>query len=44
MANRTLIFAMPGSTKACRTAWENIIAAQLDSRTRPCNFYPHLKK
>lgn len=44
MANRTLIFAMPGSTKACRTAWDNIIAAQLDSRTHPCNFYPHLKK
>ena len=40
----TLIFAMPGSTKACRTAWENIIAPQLDARTRPCNFHPHLKK
>ncbi|WP_242629457.1 molybdenum cofactor synthesis domain-containing protein, partial [Raoultella planticola] len=26
VANRTLIFAMPGSTKACRTAWDNIIA------------------
>lgn len=44
MANNTLIFAMPGSTKACRTAWEHIIAPQLDARTRPCNFYPHLKK
>ena len=44
MANRTLIFAMPGSTKACRTAWDNIIAPQLDARTRPCNFHPHLKK
>ncbi|PDO86970.1 molybdenum cofactor biosynthesis protein B [Kosakonia pseudosacchari] len=44
MANKTLIFAMPGSNKACRTAWENIIAPQLDARTRPCNFYPHLKK
>ena len=44
IANRTLIFAMPGSTKACRTAWENIIAPQLDARTRPCNFHPHLKK
>ena len=44
VANRTLIFAMPGSTKACRTAWENIIAPQLDARTRPCNFHPHLKK
>lgn len=44
MANQTLIFAMPGSTKACRTAWENIIVPQLDARTRPCNFHPHLKK
>ncbi len=44
VANRTLIFAMPGSTKACATAWENIIAPQLDARTRPCNFIPHLKK
>ncbi|KNC08814.1 molybdopterin biosynthesis protein B [Klebsiella sp. RIT-PI-d] len=44
IANNTLIFAMPGSPKACRTAWENIIAPQLDTRTRPCNFYPHLKK
>ncbi|MCL5618131.1 molybdenum cofactor biosynthesis protein, partial [Escherichia coli] len=26
------------------TAWENIIAPQLDARTRPCNFHPHLKK
>lgn len=43
MANRTLIFAMPGSTNACRTAWENIIAPQLDARQRPCNFYPHIK-
>ncbi|MGN2395493.1 molybdenum cofactor biosynthesis protein B [Klebsiella quasipneumoniae] len=44
VANHTLIFAMPGSTKACRTAWDNIIAPQLDARTRPCNFIPHLKK
>lgn len=43
MANNTLIFAMPGSPKACRTAWENIIAPQLDARTRPCNFLSHIK-
>ncbi|MCS3430901.1 molybdenum cofactor biosynthesis protein B [Klebsiella sp. BIGb0407] len=43
MANRTLIFAMPGSTNACRTAWENIIMQQLDARQRPCNFHPHIK-
>ncbi|MFY0989225.1 molybdenum cofactor biosynthesis protein B [Halomonas sp. C05BenzN] len=38
VANRTLIFAMPGSPKACATAWDEILAAQLDARTRPCNF------
>jgi molybdenum cofactor biosynthesis protein B len=31
------VFALPGSTSACRTAWERIIRAQLDARTRPCN-------
>ncbi|WP_163577225.1 molybdenum cofactor biosynthesis protein B [Halomonas faecis] len=38
VANRTLIFAMPGSPKACATAWDGILAEQLDARTRPCNF------
>ncbi|SDU11562.1 molybdenum cofactor biosynthesis protein B [Halopseudomonas salegens] len=42
LANRTLIVCMPGSTGACRTAWEGILAEQLDSRTRPCNFVQHL--
>ena len=32
LANRTVIFAMPGSTRACRTAWERIIEEQLDAR------------
>ncbi|EPA6637735.1 molybdenum cofactor biosynthesis protein B [Serratia bockelmannii] len=44
LANRMVIFAMPGSTRACRTAWERIIEEQLDARHRPCNFQPHLKK
>lgn len=44
IANNTLIFAMPGSTNACRTAWDKIIAPQLDARSRPCHFHPHLKK
>ncbi|AGP43520.1 molybdenum cofactor biosynthesis protein B [Serratia plymuthica] len=44
IANRTVIFAMPGSTRACRTAWERIIEEQLDARHRPCNFQPHLKR
>jgi molybdopterin adenylyltransferase len=38
IANGTLIFCLPGSTGACRTAWEGILREQLDSRTRPCNF------
>lgn len=38
LANGTLIFAMPGSTGACRTAWDRILANQLDSSFRPCNF------
>lgn len=37
LANRTFVFALPGSTSACRTAWEKIIRAQLDARTKPCN-------
>ncbi len=38
LTNRTLIFCLPGSTGACRTAWEEILSTQLDHRTRPCNF------
>ena len=37
LANATFLFALPGSTSACRTAWERIIRAQLDARTKPCN-------
>jgi len=37
LANATFLFALPGSTSACRTAWERIIRHQLDARTRPCN-------
>lgn len=38
LANQTVIFTMPGSNNACRTAWEGIIKEQLDARHRPCNF------
>ena len=38
LANGTLLFCMPGSTEACRTAWEGILREQLDSRHQPCNF------
>lgn len=44
MSNGTIIFCMPGSTGACRTAWEGIIASQLDSRHKPCHFVDKLKK
>jgi molybdopterin adenylyltransferase len=43
LANRTLIFCLPGSTGACTTAWEKIIADQLDSRHKPCNFVGQLR-
>lgn len=37
LANATFVFCLPGSTGACRTAWEKLLRAQLDSRTGPCN-------
>lgn len=43
LANRTLVFCLPGSNNACRTAWDEIIRAQLDARQGPCNFVPHLE-
>ena len=38
VANGTYIFCLPGSSGACRTAWDRILAAQLDLRSKPCNF------
>lgn len=37
VANGTYVFALPGSSGACRTAWDKLIRQQLDLRTRPCN-------
>jgi molybdopterin adenylyltransferase len=37
VANATYIFCLPGSSGACRTAWDSLIKEQLDHRTRPCN-------
>lgn len=34
----TYIFALPGSTGACRDAWDHILVHQLDNRHKPCNF------
>ena len=37
VANRTFVFVLPGSSGACKTAWDELVSAQLDYRTRPCN-------
>jgi molybdopterin adenylyltransferase len=37
VANGTYIFCLPGSSGACKDAWEMLISSQLDYRTRPCN-------
>lgn len=47
VADGTYIFALPGSNGAVRDGWDNILAEQLDSRNRPCNFVelmPRLKE
>ena len=44
IANNTLIFCVPGSTGACRTAWEGILQTQLDINHRPCNFAELIRK
>ncbi len=38
VAGGTYVFCLPGSPGACRDAWDEILAHQLDYRTRPCNF------
>ena len=47
LANDKFVFCLPGSTSACKTAWEKLICAQLDARTKPCNLTglrPRLKE
>ncbi len=47
VANGTYLFALPGSTGACKDGWDEILKFQLDSRHRPCNFVelmPRLKE
>ena len=43
-ANQTVIFCVPGSTGACRTAWDGLIRDQLDGSHRPCNFVGVLRR
>jgi len=38
VAGGTYLFALPGSTGACKDAWDEILIKQLDYRHRPCNF------
>lgn len=38
VAGGTYLFALPGSPSACRDAWDDLLAHQLDYRHRPCNF------
>ena len=38
VAEGTYLFALPGSTGACKDGWDGILATQLDRRHRPCNF------
>ena len=47
VARGTYIFALPGSNGAVKDGWDGILATQLDSRYRPCNFVelmPRLKE
>ena len=47
VANATYLFCLPGSSGACATGWDKLIAPQLDYRTRPCNLaelMPRLKE
>jgi molybdenum cofactor biosynthesis protein B len=37
VAHGTYLFALPGSTGACKDAWDDILVWQLDARHRPCN-------
>lgn len=43
ISNGTVIFCVPGSTNACRTAWDKLIVEQIDASHGPCNFVQHLK-
>lgn len=42
LANKTIIFCLPGSTGACVTGWQGIIGSQLNATHRPCNFVGQL--
>jgi len=37
VANGTFVFVLPGSRDAVETAWDQLISAQLNANTQPCN-------
>ncbi|MCR9078893.1 MAG: molybdenum cofactor biosynthesis protein B [Hyphomonadaceae bacterium] len=43
-AGKTFVFCVPGSTGACRDAWEHILAFELDSRFRPCSLVGQIER
>ena len=38
LINQTFVFVLPGSTGACKDAWDGILEGQFDYRHMPCNF------
>lgn len=44
LVNGVIVFCVPGSPGACATAWDKVIAEQLDSTHKPCNFTDKLRK
>ncbi|MFW2829690.1 molybdenum cofactor biosynthesis protein B [Sphingomonas sp. ID0503] len=42
--NGTFIFCLPGSTGACRDAWDLVLGKEFDSRTKPCSIVIHIPR
>jgi molybdenum cofactor biosynthesis protein B len=38
LAGGKFVFCLPGSTGACKDAWDGILVRQFDYRQEPCNF------
>ena len=43
-AGDSFVFCLPGSTGACRDAWDLVLAHELDSRYRPCSLAGQLPR
>ncbi len=43
-AGDTFIFCVPGSTGACRDAWDLVLSAEFDSRFRPCSLVSQIPR